>query len=159
MDSRLFPIALLMLMSQAVTAGEGDLYLFHNVYTNHLGGSSYFLRAEGEVPYEEDNNATGLRYQHTERLSSWVGYTPENSYGEDSVFAAVEYVWPLGHYLEFGAAAGVASGYDIIRNTADGWAAEAGPVVRVHWDRVAVSGVLINLDILVLNLELNVWTF
>ncbi|SDW31642.1 hypothetical protein [Marinobacter mobilis] len=140
-------------------AEEGELYLFHNVYTNHLGDSTYFFRAYGEGEYEEDNNATGLRYKLTDRFALGAGYTPDNSYHRSSVILAAEYAWPLPPYLELGAMIGSASGYEILEHEVNGWTLQFGPLVRVGKGWFAVSGILLNLDILVVNAELRIWQF
>lgn len=146
--------------SPMAVAGEGELYLFHNVYTNHLGDSTYFFRSDGEEKvYEEDNNATGLRYKLSDRFSLGAGYTPDNSYNRSSVILAAEYVWPLQPYLELGAMVGTASGYDLLEHEVDGWTLQFGPLIRVHNEWFAVSSILLNLDILVVNAELRLWQF
>lgn len=141
------------------TAGEGELYLFHNFYTNHLEGSTYYRRSTGVQEYEEDNDATGLRYKLTDRFSLGAGYAPNNSYRRSSVILAAEYTWPLLPYLELGGMAGAVSGYERVEHDVDGWTAQLGPLIRVRKDWFALSSILLNMDVLVVNAELRIWQF
>lgn len=149
----------LMLLSQTVVAREGDLYLFHNVYTKHLSDSGYYQRGEGNRDYEEDNNATGLRYKYSDHLSLGLGYAPDNSYNESSLIVATEYVWPISPHLELGGMVAAASGYERVRHNVNGWALQVGPLARVQKDWFALSAILINMDILVANVEFRLWQF
>lgn len=159
MIKRSLAILVLLLVSLPPAAKEGDLYLFHNFYTNHLEGSTYYLREEGELEYQEDNNATGLRYKLSDQLSIGAGYTPSNSYEESSIIAAAEYVWNLGGYVELGGLAGVASGYEKAQNNASGWAIQVGPLARLNVGMFSVSTLVLNMKIFAVNAEIRLGNF
>lgn len=155
------PVTLLVLslLSLMAVAEEGDLYLFHNLYTNHFEGNGYYLREQGDSHYEEDNNTTGLRYELSDNLALGAGYTPRNSYNESSVIAAAEYAWGVNPYLDLGGIAGLASGYELAEKNSNGWAIQVGPMARANIGMFSLTGLVINMKIFALNAEIRLGNF